>query len=66
MTADSIEVINLNPDETAGLPVVINNESGSIVTVNFNTKNTYNYSYPDWLNADTFKRLLEILGGRKQ
>ena len=47
-------------------PVIVNNESGcGEVTVNvISTSVTNNFSSPEWLNAETFKYLLDSLGGK--
>lgn len=61
------EFQEIDDDDTAGTrPVIVNNENGcGEVTVNvINSSVTNNYSSPEWFNAETFKHLLDSLGGK--
>jgi len=58
-------------EKDSGRPVIINNETGSEVTVNIEVTNCYNvtntYTFPEWFDQAMVQSLIEAMiraGGR--
>jgi len=60
---EDIDTIDILPEEYKGRDIVITNQSGSVVTVNVNNRNTYSYAYPEWFDKEFFIEL--VRGGGK-
>lgn len=57
--ATTDEVININADDDADRPVIINCQSGSTVTVNVNIRNYY--GLPQWMDRDALDAILKTI-----